>query len=320
MNKIHIIWLAAAVILIILGICMSASALGMNGWDFTKLGTVKYVTNTHNLGEEFTNISFDTDTADILFIPSGDGKCKVVCHEPENQKHTVSVSGDTLTVSVRDQRKWYEYIGISFGSPKITVYLPESEYGNLHIRESTGDVEIPEAFTFDGIDISASTGDVKCFASASGNIKIKLSTGDILVDGVSSAGLDMSVSTGRVSASHINCGGDVKLHVTTGKANLSNIACRNFISDGDTGSVNLENVIASGKFDIERSTGEVKFDGCDAAEIFVETDTGDVTGSLLSDKIFIVETDTGRIDVPRSVNGGRCEIETDTGDIKLYIR
>ncbi len=320
MNKIHIIWLAAAVVLIILGIFMSASALGMNGWDFTKLGTVKYVTNTHNLGEEFTNIFFDTDTADILFVPSGDGKCKVVCHEPENQKHTVSVSGDTLTVSVRDQRKWYEYIGISFGSPKITVYLPESEYGNLHIRESTGDVEISEDFTFDGIDIAASTGDVKCFASASGNIKIKLSTGDILVDGVSSAGLDMSVSTGRVSVSHINCGGDVKLHVTTGKAKLSNIACRNFISDGDTGSVNLENVIASGKFDIERSTGDVKFDGCDAAEIFVETDTGDVTGSLLSDKMFIVETDTGRIDVPRSVNGGRCEIDTDTGDIKLCIR
>lgn len=320
MNQKNIVWILTAVALILLGACISAAALMMNGWDFTKLGTVKYETNTHELGADFTNISFMTDTADILFVPSADGKCRVVCHEPEKERHTVSVNGDTLYVGIHDEREWYEYIGLSFDLSKIAVYLPSGEYGSLYIKESTGDVEIPEDFSFGEIDISASTGDVKCFASASGNVKIKLSTGDIFADGISAAGLDMSVSTGRVTASHINCGGDVKLHVSTGKSKLSSISCRNLISDGDTGSITLANVVASGKFYIERSTGDVKFDGCDAAEIFVETDTGNVTGSLLSEKIFIAETDTGHVDVPRTVTGGKCEIETDTGDIKLNIR
>jgi len=46
------------------------------------------------------------------------------------------------------------------------------------------------------------------------------------------------------------------------------------------------------------TTGDVKFDGCDAENVFIETDTG-------------------KIDVPRSVAGGSCEITTDTGDIKV---
>lgn len=63
----------------------------------------------------------------------------------------------------------------------------------------------------------------------------------------------------------------------------------------------------------------MKLDRSDAAEIYVRTDTGDVTGSLLTDKIFFAETDTGDIDVPESVEGGKCKIKTDTGDISIKI-
>ncbi len=56
-----------------------------------------------------------------------------------------------------------------------------------------------------------------------------------------------------------------------------------------------------------------------AGEIFVETDTGDVTGSLLTDKVFITQTDTGSIDVSKIADGGKCEISTDTGDIRITM-
>ena len=63
----------------------------------------------------------------------------------------------------------------------------------------------------------------------------------------------------------------------------------------------------------------MKFKGSDAAELFVKTDTGDVTGSLLTDKIFITQTNTGDVDVPDTAAGGRCEIRTNTGDIEIKI-
>ena len=79
-------------------------------------------------------------------------------------------------------------------------------------------------------------------------------------------------------------------------------------------------MIATERFSIERSTGDVQLNGCDAAEIYVKTDTGDVRGSLLTEKEFFAKSDTGDVDIPKTNVGGRCEITTDTGDIWIQIQ
>lgn len=320
MGKATKIWLIIAASLVVLGLIAFAVVMTANHWDFSKLGTVKYETNTYEISEEFNNILINTKTADIIFFPSDDEKCKVVCYEQQNMKHSVAVVDGALTVNVVDTREWYDNIVVfSFTSPDITVYLPQAEYASLLIEASTGDIEIPKDFKFEGIDVSAGTGDVKCCASASELIKIKLSTGDICVENVSAGTLDLSVSTGDVTASSITCEGDVAVSVTTGDTKLTDVACKSVASSGSTGDITLKNVIATETFSIERSTGDVKFDCCDAAEIFVNADTGDVTGTLLSEKVFIARADTGSVDVPKTVTGGRCEVTTDTGDIDIRI-
>ena len=279
MKKSTKIWLITATSLVALGCIMFSVAMTKIHWDFTKLSTVKYETNTYEVTDDFNSISMLTDTADILFVQSDDKICKVVCYEMSDMKHTTTVQNNTLTINVTDEREWYDHIGITLGSPKITVYLPKTEYDSLAIKEDTGDIEVPKDFKFGSIDIATSTG-------------------DIIIAGVT-------------------CEGDIVINVSTGKANLTDIKCKSFISDGSTGDISLKNVIATEKFSIERSTGDVKFDACDATEIWVETDTGDVTGKLLSEKIFITETSTGDVNVPKSTNGGKCEITTSTGDIHI---
>ena len=108
--------------------------------------------------------------------------------------------------------------------------------------------------------------------------------------------------------------------MSTGKTALDNVTCKNLTSGGSTGDILLQKVIAADKISIQRSTGDVKLEGSDAAEIYVKTDTGDVTGSLLTDKVFVTDTDTGRVDVPKTTPGGRCEITTDTGDIRITAK
>ena len=320
MRKKTKIWLVIATALVVVGCVIFGGVMTMLQWDFTKLSTVKYETNDYEIDENYKNISIVTDTADIVFMPSQNSKSSIVCREQKNVKHSVTVKDDTLVIAVVDTRKWYEYIGINIGTPKITVYLPNAEYEKLFIKESTGNVEIPNNFRFESMDISTSTGDVKNDASASESIKIKTGTGNIRVENISAEALDLSVSTGEITVCDVTCQGDVKIHVSTGKTKLTDVACKNLTSSGNTGDISLKNVIATETFSLERSTGDVKFDGCDAAEISVKTDTGDVTGTLLSEKVFLAETDTGRVEVPKTATGGRCEITTDTGDIRIKIQ
>lgn len=319
MRKKSKIWIGIAASLVVMGLIMFAAVMTAYKWDFAKLCTGKYETNNYEISDEFNSISMNTDTADILFAISDDGVCRVVCYEQENIKHSVNVQNGTLTIDVIDDREWYEYIGINLNTSKITVYLSKAEYTSLFINESTGDVVIPKDFKFEGVDISLSTGDVKYFASDSELIKIKTSTGSIRVENISAGVLDLSASTGGITVSNVICEGDVNINVSTGKTNMTDIKCENIISGGSTGDISLKNVIAAEKFSIKRSTGDVRFDGSDADEIIVETDTGDVAGSLLTDKVFITQTDTGNIDVPKTIAGGKCEVATDTGDIKITV-
>lgn len=319
MKKATKVWLITAGSLVLIGCVLFAVVMSMLKWDFSKLSTVKYETSTHEVGKEFSDISISTDTADIVFALSDDGKCRVECYEEERTKHSVTVENNTLVIKIIDVRNWCDYIGFRFGSPKITVYLPKIEYNALYINESTGNISIPKDYSFGNVDISVSTGDVDFLAAAREAVKIKTSTGNIGVGNNSVGSLDLSVTIGRVTVSVMTCKGDIALGISTGKAYLTDIVCKSVISSGSTGDISLKNVIATEKFSIERSTGSVKFDGSDAAEIFVKTNTGDVTGDLLSEKVFVTQTDTGDVDVPETIAGGKCEINTDTGDIKIKI-
>lgn len=313
------IWLIVGAVLIVVGLVLFTVVMSLNHWDFSKLSTVKYVTNIHPITQAISDISVKTDVADIIFVLSETEDCEVTCYEEENARHRVWVQDGCLTVQVVNEKKWYEHIGINFGTPKLTVALPQAVYRNLSIEGSTGDTKLPQEFSFERIDISASTGNVTCFASAAEEMKIRLTTGDVRAENLSAGALDFTVSTGHVTASNIRCDGGVSVKVSTGKVRLNDVACNTLTSTGSTGDLILKNVTVADVLSAVRSTGDVKFDGCDAAELCVKTDTGDVTGSLRTDKIFTAETGTGRIEVPKTVTGGKCEITTGTGNIKIAI-
>ena len=313
-------WIIIATVSILIGIIIFGVVMAILKWDFSKLSTGKYQTNTHTVTDEFNNIKIESDTANVYILPSEDGNCSVVCYERAKQIHSVNVNDGTLTVSVNDTRNWYEHIGINFGAPKITLYLPFDEYADLYVKTDTGSTYLPSDFTFSSVHAVTNTGKINCKSNVTGDVDLKASTGEINVESMSSASLKIKVSTGNVNVTDTIVSGDISISVSTGETELENVRCTNISSDGNTGDISLESVIADNKITVERTTGDVEFDGCDASEISVRTDTGSVTGTLLTEKVFIAKTDTGRVNVPHTSSGGRCEITTDTGNIRIEIK
>ena len=331
-------WLIAALALILAGTAMFTTALALCGWDVTKLGTVDYVETTLEPSGDFENISINVYTTDLRLLPSEDGKCRIVCYEDEKVSHTAEVKDGTLVIDTNDTRKWFT-VSLSFKSPTMEIYLPKNEYGFLEIMTDTGAVSLPDAFTFDMIKIVGNTGAVVCSASTKEDIDFDIDTGAILLSDVSAGGIrlqnqtgsiklsgctvteyiDVEADTGFVSLENITCS-DLLAKAGTGRVSLNGVTCNDLHAETDTGSIALENVVGSGKFELISDTGHIDLNGCDAAELYIETDTGSVSGELLTDKIFFAESDTGRVSVPKSMTGGRCEIKTDTGSIEMAVR
>lgn len=281
MKKRTKVWLIAAVSLILVGGILFTGVMTVLQWNFRKLSTDQYETNTYNITDAFTNISVDVTTADVVFAPSADGTVSVVCYEEIQAKHSVTVEGETLVIKAKDSRKWYQKIGFHLGGPKVTVYLPADAYGALTMKVTTGDITIPKAFSFTSVDLKVTTGDIIYSADVAGDVTLKATTGDVKV---------------------------------------SSMTCRHFTATGTTGDMMLRDVVATGAFFIKCSTGDVSFAACDAAELTVKTTTGDITGTLLTPKVFDAHATTGHVDVPPSTTGGKCKLNATTGDIKITIR
>lgn len=304
-----IIWIFISIFIVLVGWIIFANSIKTN----------KLETNEHKVVDEFNDIKIISDTADIVFVYTEEENSLVVCNEQKNVNHSVKVKDNTLLIEIEDNRKWYEYIAVNFKTPKITIYLSKNEYSKLWVESSTGDINIPNNFKFSNIDILVDTGNIVNYSSVYENIKIKTSTGDIHTENMIANNIALSTSTGKVNIIGVNCLGNIKINVSTGNTNIINTNCTNLFSKGSTGNISLENVIGKEKFSIETNTGDVKFKDCDASDIFVKTDTGNVTGNLLTDKVIFAETDTGYIDIPKIIANEKCEIITDTGDIKITI-
>lgn len=300
MNRCIKKWFLAAAILVAAGAIIFIGALAVIGFDFTKLSTQKFQTNTYELIEDFENIVVNVETTAVTFVPSDEEVCKIECVEEEKLAHSAKIQDGTLTVCAVDSRKWYDYIGINLQTPTVTIYLPKDGYTSLSVATATGDIELSDRFSFETVEITGTTSNIACYASVSKNIELNTTTGEVTLGPSETEAVRLSAITGRVTA--------------------NDVACNKLTAQSSTGQISLKNVIAEESIKIESTTGGVRFDGCDASDITVKTSTGSVKGTLLSEKIFIADTSTGRVSVPKSTSGGRCEITTSTGNIEIEIK
>lgn len=282
------------------GALLFAGAMAGLGFDFAAFSTRGLTAKTCEIDEDFDGISINAPTTEIVLRPSGDGTCRVEFQEEENVEHYAAVQSGTLTIGVRDARSWYDRLGISFENMRMTVYLPRAEWAALRIETETGDVEIPDGFTFETVTVSSGTADIVCRASVRDALALHAGTGNVAVD---SAGISGSVDIGT----------------KTGNIRLSGFEARSVAAESHTGDLSLEGVVATGGLSISSVTGDVRLEGCDAAWLSIGTNTGSVVGRLLTAKVFVVETATGHISVPQTTAGGKCEITTGTGNVDIRI-
>ena len=272
------IWIAVG--MIGLGIALFVGLGIAVKFDFMRFDTMKYVTNSFDITEDFDSVNLDTINADVEFVISEDGKCRVECFEREKLIHDVKVLDGTLTIHAVDSRNWIDHITVfNFRTPKITVYLPAGEYHMLKVKNTTGDLKLTGAWKVEILSLKSTTGDI--------------------------------------SLNQLTVRGQANVEVTTGNICMNSCTAGSLSLDGSCGDVTLKDVLVSGDLRAVSTTGDMKLERCDADEIYLKTTTGSVTATLLTEKMIFAKTTTGTVDVPKLTTGGQCEITTTTGDISV---
>ena len=298
MKRSTAVWLIIGGALILAGAIIFSTVMSMLNWNFKSLDTNKYETCVHESDKSVGEVKIDVTTADVTLKPSDDGKVKVVCYQNSKIPYAVTVKNGVLTIQEKDNRKWYEHIGINFNTPKIEVYLPTTNGFGLELDVSTGDVYIAKDFKLFDVEINVTTGDLKCLAFSAESIKIENTTGDVTLE-------NTIVEK------------DVYVHYTSSDVTMRNVTVgEHTYIKGSTGDVAFHGGFGA-NLNVKTTTGDVKLDNFDAREMNVETTTGDVTGTLLTSKFFTVNTTTGDVNVQKYMQGYECKVKTTTGDVSI---
>lgn len=229
--------LIISAILILCGAVITFVALDMVSFNFSELATNKLINKSEIITKPFSNINVNISNEDLKIAQSVDDKCRIEYICPENLEYTLSVSDGTLTITEKDNRKWYDYIGISINETEMTLYLPENEYKNFDIETNTGDVSLKDIKP-ESLSIITDTGDILIddFVSK-GKVIIKSNTGDVEILKSDAGSFEIETDTGDVSG-----------------ALLTN---KFFYIETDTGNVDIPKEYSGGECRIKTDTGDI---------------------------------------------------------------
>ena len=314
-----IVLLIVAGALILVGTAVALGAVFSMNLDFREMNTMTFTEKTYNIDEAFDSISVDGVECDVLIIPSTDSECRVVCNESDKITHTVEVENGTLTVKRYDQRKWYQRMGIYWGKMEIKVYLPEGDYSSLDITTLSGNVEVPEGYSFGEAEIYNTSGNVSISAAVKGTLSVKTVSGEQKIRNAAPEKLNLRSTSGDIEVSSANSVSDIKLETVSGSIEIEDAVCRSITAASTSGEITLESVTAEADIDMKTTSGEVELNRSDAASLKIVTVSGDVSGTLLTEKAFITDTVSGDVNVPRTASENICDIKTTSGSIDFEV-
>ena len=310
------ITLIIAAALIVIGLVIALIGLFLLDFKVDRLEAMELVEKTYPIQGNFSNISILTSDYDVNLLPAEDGVPRLAAKEARRVRHSMEVTDGTLSIQIQDDRGFRDRIGIFIQSPSMTLYLPESSYDTLLIKTTSGDISIPDSFTFTDAALKSNSGSIGSAANVTNRLSSEATSGSVTLSNAAVGFVEASANSGSVVLSDITAD-TLEIETTSGSIHLQTSAGNSIQAKTTSGSIHLRDILASCSLSLSSTSGGIRLSKCDAPEIQIKTTSGSVTGQLLTPKHFQVDTNSGTVSVPYAVAAEICRIETTSGSVRF---
>ncbi len=321
MKKATKLALLVAAALVLAGCGITGTALALGGqFDAGSPREVTHMLEERPDATAIETVMVSVSEADVRILRAEGEQVYAICTENDRLHYTLTEEGGALILSRVDDRRWYERIGISTVTPKVDLYLPGGVYDGLDIRTASGDIECAaDGLSFGQAILYATSGSIRFASPVHESLLATTSSGSIALADFSVASLEATASSGRVSLSDLTAD-HARLESASGSIELSYVRGDALRIIASSGAVRLFDAVAAESLTVETSSGDIRLDGCDAPAISLAASSGNITGALLSGKLYDVRTGSGQTDYPASVaDGGTCTVRTSSGNVDLTV-
>jgi DUF4097 and DUF4098 domain-containing protein YvlB len=281
-----------------------------------------YVEYTVDVTED-TLIVRATDTRrwyERLFTPSVSGRSvKIALPREEYTSLDVKTISGQVNINVR-----YTFSeDVTLTSTSGTIGTAATIGGHLDMRSTSGDLyamgflnTVTARSTSGKVNLGGKTELGDCTAATA---DLETTSGEIRVRTVTLDSLTAQTGSGGICMESVTVIEATDLETTSGEITLLYTTCGTLTAETGSGGIDLTDTTVTGHIQAETTSGSIRFARADAETLDLKTNSGSVKGSLLTPKIFYTDTTSGSVDVPKSTEGGLCEIQTTSGSIRITI-
>jgi len=175
------------------------------------VGGVTYMFNTMKVfGENankkvidessFINIEVVTNNADVMIVPTESLETTVE-YTGANKKtkfiFDAAVKGDTLSVQLKQKRKFFFSFGFNSGDSKLTVSVPEKQYENLQVMSDNGRINVENLYS-EGIVLETDNGPIEVRNVEAKTVNVETDNGKVVLEHVKGE-IKGSTDNGQIS-------------------------------------------------------------------------------------------------------------------------
>ena len=322
MKKSTVVILIVALCLFVSGVIICGGVLTMSdafGSGFENKGNVSYAERTETITEKFVNVDVDAVSGSVELFPSSADECKVECSESEGFYFDIRTEGDTLKVKRVDTGKWFRFF--DFSKEYVKVYLPQGTYEDISLGTISGKVVVNDGLSCNNLWAKSNSGSVRVYSlNAAGTVKLYTTSGSVAGDTIKANELTASSASGKATIGNVEVAGAMEVGCTSGKIEVSNADCNSFNAKNNSGSITLSDVISATTLRAKNTSGKIEVLGCDGQNLDLSSVSGSIRGTILTDKVFVADSTSGRVRVSDTTQGGVCKAHTVSGSIDLEVK
>ncbi len=304
--------------LVATGMLCFGISLAFGGADVTFNKNVKYTEVTSTF-DEINYISAAAEFNDVVVRQGDNDFVKVIHTQSEDTCYDISISATgSLKIVFHDNRQWQGLI--SFGSIKdnrLVIELPAKSFEYINISTSSGDIKATDLNTAETY-IKSTSGDIELGGNV-GELTVNSTSGEVQLNS-NTVALNASVTTtsGEIRVSG-DMGGDLKAHSTSGDISFSGCIATDAVIDTNSGDIDAKVIYfkstdintTSGDVELEDSacaetckiktiSGEINLEYYDAKDYDLKSTSGEIEATIFSPKLYNIDTVSGNVRTPKN--------------------
>ena len=304
--KTVILFIAGGLLVIGIILCFIAFAIS----DFKISGILTrgpFIEKTFTVSaNNITSVYIEDSNKKVTIIPSDDEQIHVLYSEDEKEIYKIQNDGGKLSIVLKNNRRWYEYIGVlswNFDSNPLTVKIPASYAGSIDCTTSNGDVTVSDFTALDILNVSTSNAGI---ALSEINVKqtiLHTSNGKIKADNLQAESFSSETSNASVELSNIRKAQSISCKTSNGRITVKQASGHNIFLKTSNSNIEIGQIEVGNEITCNTSNGNIK---------------GNVSGNM-NDFSITSRTSNGDNNLPKSSTGGNKIMKIHTSNANIEI-